>query len=117
MQIMSIILPLAAFIASVVASPALVHQERDTVCSCDNDKRDVSAVAEPALIPVVPVIDTANTPNPSRDNCLKQLEQYGAYADARCAEYGAPVDLINSYRGKKEEAEAKAGGVAKEAKE
>ncbi|KAK6329965.1 hypothetical protein TWF718_003392 [Orbilia javanica] len=104
---------LAAFalagISPAIASPTLAKEKRAT-CDCTNEKkRDLSAVAaDPVVVPALPVIDTANTPDPSRDNCLKQLEQYGVYADIRCAGYGAPLDLINSYRGDKAAAVKKA---------
>ncbi|KAK6514555.1 hypothetical protein TWF281_004753 [Arthrobotrys megalospora] len=86
-------------IANVAASPML--EKRASDCNCNGKKRDLNAVSEPALSIALPVIDTANTPDPTKDNCLKQLEQYGVYADPRCAGYGAPVDLINSYRGER----------------
>ncbi|KAF3182064.1 hypothetical protein TWF225_006559 [Orbilia oligospora] len=98
-----------AGITNAIASPTLIKEKRATIgCNCsDNIKklkiRDSNvAVAEPALLPaVIPSVDTKSTPDPSKDGCLKQLEQYGAYADPRCMGYGAPLELIDHYRGGK----------------
>ncbi|KAK6498429.1 hypothetical protein TWF481_011021 [Arthrobotrys musiformis] len=104
MKFANVIIGALACAGLVIAtgSPTLVKEKRATstcVCETEKKKREINAAIEPALIPALPVIDTANTPDPSKDNCLKQLEQYGNYADPRCMNYGAPVDLINSYRG------------------
>ncbi|KAF3283224.1 hypothetical protein TWF970_001202 [Orbilia oligospora] len=97
-----------AGLTTAIASPTLIKEKRaNTGCDCNNNKklkiRDSNvAVAEPALLPaVIPSVDTKSTPDPSKDGCLKQLEQYGAYADPRCMGYGAPLELIDHYRGGK----------------
>ncbi|KAF3223707.1 hypothetical protein TWF679_000144 [Orbilia oligospora] len=96
-----------AGITTATASPTLIKQKRVTTgCACnDNTKklkiRDSNGgAAEPAVLPAgIPSVDTKSTPDPSKDGCLKQLEQYGVYADPRCMGYGAPLELIDHYRG------------------
>ncbi|KAF3160228.1 hypothetical protein EYR41_002384 [Orbilia oligospora] len=98
-----------AGITTAIASPTFIKETRATTdCNCNNSNKKLKirdsnvAVAEPALLPaVIPSVDTKSTPDPSKDGCLKQLEQYGAYADPRCVGYGAPLELIDHYRGGK----------------
>ncbi|KAK6497159.1 hypothetical protein TWF506_004634 [Arthrobotrys conoides] len=99
MKLTTLLTALTLTALTVTASPTLTNQKR-APCDCNNKKRDLNVAAEPvAALPILPSTDTKSTPDPSKDSCLKQLEQYGGYADLRCAGFGAPLELIDSYSG------------------
>ncbi|KAF3909983.1 hypothetical protein ABW20_dc0109295 [Dactylellina cionopaga] len=104
MKIYTLLGPLAAL--SGLVNARVIKRACDH-CSSGGHRRnfipdtgsDPAIPAVEVIAPKAPTIDLNSTPVPSKDNCLRQLEEYGTYADPRCDGFGNPVDLINSYRG------------------